>query len=61
MSADPLLDRILYDCKLSGGTMPICIVVKDEAEKARGLALGRHNNRTITFASEAEVPRVRPS
>lgn len=55
--ADPLLERILYDCRLSGGTMPICIVVADAAEKARGVALlkGRHNNREISFATEAEL------
>lgn len=54
---DPLLDRILYDCKLSRGTMPIRIIVRDDAEKARGLLLlkGRHNNKTISFATEAEI------
>jgi hypothetical protein len=55
--SDPLLDRILYDCRMSGGTMPIRIAVKDEAEKSRGLALikGRHNNKTISFVTEAEL------
>jgi hypothetical protein len=58
---DPLLDRILYDCKLSAGLMPITIVVKDAAEAARGRQLlkGRHNNAAIDFATEAEL-RARP-
>jgi hypothetical protein len=60
---DPLLDRILYDCRLSAGTMPICIVVKDGAEKARGVALlkSRRNNRTIIFATEADLERSHQS
>lgn len=56
-AADPLLDRILYDCRLSAGLMPITIIVKDAAEKARGMALlkGRHNNAAIDFATEVEL------
>lgn len=65
MSAtDPLLDRILYCCRLSGGTMPIAIIVEDEAERRRGLALlrGRHNNSQISFVTKAEsaARRARP-
>lgn len=57
MTADPLLDRILYDCRLStqaGGAMPITIIVKDEAEKARGekLLRGRKGNGAIGFRVE---------
>lgn len=56
-AADPLLERILYDCRMSGGTLPITIVVKDAAEKARGLALlkGRRHNALISFRTEAET------
>lgn len=55
--ADPLLDRILNACRMSGGTMPICIVVADLAEQRRGeqLLKGRHNNAAIGFAVGAEL------
>lgn len=54
---DPLLDRILADCRLStsaGGAMPIVIRVPDEAEKARGLKLlrGRRGGGAIGFRVE---------
>jgi hypothetical protein len=56
-AVDKLLERILYDCRMSNGTMPIRIVVADDAEKARGQKLlkGRHHNQRITIATEAEV------
>jgi hypothetical protein len=54
MSADPLLERILYCCRLStsaGGAMPIVIIVRDNDEKARGeqLLRGRKGNGAISF------------
>lgn len=62
MPDDPLLDRILFDRKLStqaGGAMPITIIVQDEAEKARGekLLRGRKGNGAIRFKVEAEARR----
>ena len=56
-NSDPLLDRILYDCRMSQGTMPIRLVVRDEAERALGLKLlrGRRNNGTISVVTEAEI------
>lgn len=53
---DPLLAEILFCCKFSQGTMPLCILVRDAAEQARGelLLKGRHNNSTISFMTRAE-------
>ena len=59
MTAAPLLDRILHDCRLStsaGGAMPIVILVADAAEKARGekLLKGRKGNGAIGFKVEGQ-------
>ena len=64
MPADPLLDRILCACKLSGlrgGHMPVRIVVEDEAERYRAQALlkGRHNNQAISLVTRAEIEAER--
>lgn len=55
--ADPLLERILYDRKLSGGRMPIEILVADEDEKARGIQLcrGLRGTGNLTFVTDADV------
>lgn len=60
-AADPLLDRILYSCRLSNGTMPIAILVADAAERERGQVLlkGRHNNQRIGFVTLAEDTALR--
>lgn len=53
------LDRILYDCRMSGGTMPIRVVVRDEAEKAqvRRLLKGRRHSAMIELLTAAEAGR----
>lgn len=53
-------DRILYNARLSGGVMPICMMVEDEAEKARAVAFckGKSACRKLSFQTRAERQEI---
>ena len=60
-AADPLWERVEYDCRMSNGTMPIVMVVRDEDERRRAVALlcGNRRGKLITVRTRAEVDAER--
>jgi hypothetical protein len=52
-----LEDRLAYDLALSGGTMPVVVVVDDEKERAaaKAILVGRKGAKLLTFKTKAEA------
>ena len=62
IAADTLEARLKYALRLSGGTMPQAIIVKDEAEKREALAFlkGKPGAEVLEIKTQAEnEPRHR--
>jgi hypothetical protein len=56
IAADTLEARLTYALRLSGGTMPQVIIVKDEAEKREALAFlkGKPGAEVLEIETQAE-------
>jgi hypothetical protein len=55
-AADTLESRLAYALRLSGGTMPQVIIVRDEAEKRKALAFlkGKAGAEALQIETQAE-------